>query len=61
MKPYPNTLYVYRENEGEENEFLQESETLNGTAALDENRVVAVYELKEIVEVTTQVKVRKID
>lgn len=60
MKKFPKTLYITRENEGEgDDEYLQPREKLNEAAELDKKKHVAVYELKEVVVLTTAVVVQK--
>lgn len=59
MKKFPTTLYITRENEGEgEDEYLQPREELNEAAELGKERRVAVYELTEVVTLTTKVEAR---
>lgn len=53
-KKFPATLYITRENEGDD-EYLQPHEVLNEAAELGTERRVAMYELKEVVVLTTRI------
>lgn len=60
MKKFPATLYITRENEGDGNdEYLQPREVLNDAAEIGTERRVAVYELKEVVVLTTQITAQR--
>lgn len=60
MKKFPKVLYVTRENEGEgEDEYLQPREVLDDAAELGAERRVAVYELKEVVVLTTEITAKR--
>lgn len=53
---FPPTVYVTLENEGQgDDEYLDLNGTLQEKADTDKERVVAVYELKELVTVKTNI------
>jgi len=52
----PKKLFIYRENEGNEDEFLLCENTVEDCAKKGEVVLVGVYELKEQLEVTLEVK-----
>lgn len=54
-KKFPATLYITRENERTGDEYLQPREEINDAAEIGTERRVAVYELKEVVVLTTQI------
>lgn len=59
MKRYPKQVAVFWQNEGEEDEFLEVWKDIDDLAVVGESRKVALYELKEVVTVTAEVKVSK--
>lgn len=52
----PKKLFIYRENEGTDDEFFMVGEVLEDCAQKGEVVLVGVYELKEQLEVTLEVK-----
>lgn len=54
---FPEKLYVTKENEGDEEEFLNPHPTINETAQVGEEVRVAVYELVSISTVTTKIEI----
>jgi hypothetical protein len=54
-KSFPKVVFVVRENEGDENEYLSLRETLQEAAELDEVRHAGRYELVEELSVSTSV------
>lgn len=59
MKKFPKTLYITRENEDRsDDEYLQPREALDDAAEIGVERRVAVYELKEVVILTTEVRTK---
>ncbi len=60
MKDFPKQLFGFWENEGDgEHEFLSTQESIEDTAEVGARRRVAVYELKEVSLVETQIHVSK--
>lgn len=58
MKKLPKTLYVYKENDGTEDEFLSTHEELDTIAVETGKRVrVGVYTLEKQVEVVTETNI----
>lgn len=58
---YPQMIYIYCEAEGTRNECLlayEKPEDIND--ALREKRIVGVYELKKVVEVSAEVKISQL-
>jgi hypothetical protein len=55
MKALPKKVYVYRQVDGDF-EFLSAEETAEACAEKGEKRLVGVYELKEKINVTLEVK-----
>lgn len=53
---YPRQIVVFIENAGQEDEWFDVSED---AAKQGESRKVGLYELKEVVTLTTEVKVSK--
>lgn len=51
MKKFPKTIYVTRENEGTDDEYLNIQIDGVDDTRFDETTTVAVYELKEVGEV----------
>lgn len=58
MKKLPKELYVFRENEGTQDEFLITHETAHDAADLSENRIVGRYVLEETLEVSAMVSIK---
>lgn len=57
VEPYPETLYVVRENtDKDDDEYLNPCETIEETAEIGEEKRVAVYQLKEVVTVRTHIE-----
>lgn len=52
----PKKLFIYRENEGTDDAFFMTNETIEDCAVKGEVVLVGVYELKEQLEVTLEVK-----
>ena len=59
MKKYPKQIIVFRNNEGQDDEWFEVSEKLFDAACMDQPRIVGLYELKDTVTLTTEVKVNK--
>lgn len=57
MKKYPKTIFVYRDNEGTEDEFFMVCEKIEEAAEVDNSRIVGVYELKQTGTVTATVNI----
>ncbi len=54
-KRFPDTIFVYKELDGDE-EYFVTSDELSSLANLDEDRIVGIYTLKEIKTLQTEVK-----
>ena len=58
MAKFPKELLVWKENEGESQEFLSTAEkTADAAPNVGEKRQVAVYVLKETVELKSETRV----
>jgi hypothetical protein len=51
QKNYPKELFVIRENEGSEDEYLNTTETAEETAELGKKKRVARYVLEDVITV----------
>ena len=56
MKKYPKTIFVYRDNEGTEDEFFMVCEKIEEAAELNKSRIIGLYELKGTGLVKTKVE-----
>lgn len=63
LKIFPNTVYVYRYNEGTRDEYLVVSERMEDATedlAAWETRFVGVYGLKETMEIETEIRTHQV-
>ncbi|KKK55780.1 hypothetical protein LCGC14_3071120 [marine sediment metagenome] len=59
MKKLPKKLFVIREEEGNENEFLNAQNKMEDIVPLGEPSLVGVYELKETIKAEYKLVTRK--
>ncbi len=52
----PNIVYIYREQDNDNFEYLSAEESVEACAEKGEERLVGVYELKETLVVSLEVK-----
>jgi hypothetical protein len=56
MKDFPKEIFVVREQEGKEEEYLEIRAGINDLAAWGETRLVAVYKLVAVCEAQSKVE-----
>lgn len=56
MASLPKTIYVYRNSDGDDVEWLSAEESTDACASKGETRLVGVYELKELLNVSLEVR-----
>ena len=61
MSKIPKTVYITVENEGRDDEYFGVSKTLDEVAVIGETVRVAVFELKELREVTATPQSRVVE
>lgn len=59
MKPFPKTLYISRENEGNKEEYFQLSVKEKDIPFDEEQKFVGIYELKKVIKVRWELKLHK--
>ncbi len=56
MKKYPRRIYVFRENDGTEDEFFNSQRDASVFASLDETKNIAIYELVKTAKIKAVVE-----